>query len=91
MTLNSTYNLEGKENVSVHNDSANDFIEPVKPKQMSSSHEFIEPNIAKRRSRRYGESEFSRSSEDEGAKKKRKVIDGSNSFFKPLAWRVFDI
>jgi hypothetical protein len=47
MTLNSTYNLEGKENVSVHNDSANDFIEPVKPKQMSSSHEFIEPNIAK--------------------------------------------
>ena len=42
MTLNSTYNLEGKENVSVHNDSANDFIEPVKPKQMSSSHEFIE-------------------------------------------------
>ena len=47
MTLNSTYNLEGKENVSVHNDSANDFIKPVKPKQMSSSHEFIEPNIAK--------------------------------------------
>ena len=85
MTLNSTYNLEGKENVSVLNGSTNDFIEPVKPKQISSSHEFIEPNIAKRRSRRYGENEFSSSSEDGGGKKKRKVLDGSNSFFKPLA------
>ena len=71
-TLNSTYNLEEKENVSTQNDSANDFLEPLK---------IAKP---KRRSRKNNESDIS-SSTDEGVKKKRKLLSGSSSFFKPLS------
>ena len=60
-TLNSTYNLEEKENVSVQNDSANDFIEPMS---------------FKRRSRKDDSSDIS-SSTGEGIKKKRKLLGGS--------------
>ncbi|CAC5364610.1 KIF4 [Mytilus coruscus] len=66
-TLNSTYNLEEKENISSQNSSANEFIEPM---------------IPKRKSRTSNNSEISSSTE--GAKKKRRLLTGSNSFFKPL-------
>ncbi|VDI78469.1 nicotinamide phosphoribosyltransferase [Mytilus galloprovincialis] len=66
-TLNSTYNLEEKENISSQNSSANEFVEPM---------------IPKRKSRTNNNSEISSSTE--GATKKRRLLTGSNSFFKPL-------
>ncbi|XP_063414423.1 chromosome-associated kinesin KIF4-like isoform X3 [Mytilus trossulus] len=66
-TLNSTYNLEEKENISSQNSSANEFVEPM---------------IPKRKSHTNNNSEISSSTE--GATKKRRLLTGSNSFFKPL-------